>query len=107
MEEKNEIWKDIKELNFLYQVSNKGRFRRKSRYVKSSIQKTNKRKLSPMILTQNNNGKGYLQISVQIENKRTIKYAHRLIAKVFIPNPNNHPEVNHINGIKQTIGLKI
>jgi lysine/ornithine N-monooxygenase len=25
---------------------------------------------------------------------------HRIIANIFIPNPNNFPEVNHINGIK-------
>ena len=39
---------------------------------------------------------GYLM--VRINNK--IKYVHRLVATAFIPNPNNYPQVNHIDGDK-------
>jgi hypothetical protein len=31
---------------------------------------------------------------------RKMEIAHRIIAKTFIPNPENKPQVNHINGIK-------
>ncbi len=46
-----------------------------------------------------NNG-GYLHVVLTINKKRYNKYVHRLIAQAFIPNPENKPCVNHINGIK-------
>jgi len=44
---------------------------------------------------------GYLRTMLKDDsgNTRTIK-VHRIIAKTFIPNPNNKPQVNHINGVK-------
>lgn len=40
--------------------------------------------------------KGYLRT---VLSKKTIK-VHRVIAQIFIPNPENKPQVNHKNGIK-------
>lgn len=44
---------------------------------------------------------GYLNYNLSLtpDNKRRL-YAHRLVAQAFIPNPDNKPEVNHINGNK-------
>ena len=39
---------------------------------------------------------GYLTVGINGKNK----YIHRIVAEVFIPNPNNYPLVNHINGDK-------
>lgn len=43
---------------------------------------------------------GYLRITVSKNKKRKSFFVHRLVAKAFIPNPENKPTVNHKNGIK-------
>lgn len=40
----------------------------------------------------------YPQVRLWKDNKGTWFYIHRLVAQAFIPNPNNLPEVNHIDG---------
>lgn len=42
----------------------------------------------------------YPQVRLWKDNKGTWFYIHRLVAQAFIPNPNNLPEVNHIDGNK-------
>jgi len=79
---KEEIWKDIFEK---YQVSSLGNVRNK---------KTGK------LISQRNTKKGYLQIDLYNKKKKTFR-VHRLVAEVFIPNPANKLEVNHINGNKK------
>lgn len=83
----DEIWKNIPEYNGLYQVSNMGR-------VKSLNYKgTGKEK----ILKPATNKEGYLRVGLCKDGKRKRFRIHRLVAIHFIPNPNNLPEVNHID----------
>lgn len=41
------------------------------------------------------NGSGYLQVNIFINGKWVMESVHRLVAKAFIPNPDNLPQVNH------------
>lgn len=55
------------------------------------INKRNRHKLIPQP-----NGKGYLRVSIGGQ----IKFVHRLVAEMYIPNPENKPQVNHKDGNK-------
>ena len=50
-------------------------------------------------LRQQSNGR-YNKVTLTIDGKQKQFLVHRVVAEVFIPNPDNKEEVNHINGIK-------
>ena len=79
----DEIWKDIENYENVYQISNIGRVRR--------IYKNGNTK----ILKQDITKRGYCRISLSKNQKHKHYQIHRLVAKAFIPNPNNYPIVNH------------
>ena len=82
-----EIWKTIEDYPN-YMVSNMGRVKRLS----TGYYRRTEKILNPQI--QSN---GYLHINLSQKGKTKCFLVHRLIAQVFIPNPNNLPQVNHIN----------
>ena len=57
-------------------------------------------KLTGKKLTQYFNKDGYTQITFRYKGKTILRSVAKLVAKTFIPNPNNYPHINHINGIK-------
>lgn len=92
-----EIWKDIKGFEGRYQVSNYGRVKSLARIVKRG--QNGYRNVKETILSPRTDTKrGYQTISIRIHPKRYNLSLHRLVAETFIPNPNNYPVINHIDG---------
>lgn len=86
----NEVWKDIRGYEGLYQVSNLGRVKSLSKNVKG-------RNYKEIIKAPSYGGKGYYRLSLCKNGKNKYFYIHRLVAQAFISNPNNYPCVNHID----------
>lgn len=78
-----EMWKDIEGYE--------------NRYIVSSFGKV-KSMLSNKILSESTDSNGRKGVALYIDkyNKKTYRI-HRLVAKAFIPNPENKPQVNHID----------
>ena len=94
-----EVWKDIKGYEGLYQVSNLGRARSLDRYVRNGT--SNKNIKRGKILKPCATRDGYLQLNLIKNKKKKVSTVHRLVAKAFIVNFENKPCVNHIDGNKQ------
>ena len=89
-----EIWKDIKGYEGLYQVSNMGRVKSLERTVWNGkgYYKTPER-----ILKAGANGDGYLSVNLCKDGRKKPYYVHRLVVQAFIENTQNLPEINHKN----------
>ena len=60
-------------------------------------------KRSNRILKQHKTAKGYMTVATKIGGRQGYSVClriHRLVAQAFVPNPENKPYVNHIDGVK-------
>ena len=97
MESIAEIWKDVQGYEGLYQVSNLGRIKSLGRFVdKLKCHYWQEEK----ILKLRKRVDGYLNVILSKKGKTKTFSVHRLVAMTFISNPENKPEVDHINAIK-------
>lgn len=81
-----ERWKVVEGTCGALEVSDLGR-------VKSNLR-------DGRILKTNPDSKGYHRLRMTINRKKYAFKVHRLVAMAFIPNPENKPQVNHIDGNK-------
>lgn len=80
-----ENWKPIEGYEGIYEVSDQGRVKNiKYNRFMTAVKVTH----------------GYLAYNLSKQGKTHSLLAHRLVAKAFIPNPDNKPQVNHIDGVK-------
>lgn len=91
----NEIFKDIEGYEGLYQVSNLGNIK--------SLHCNKEKILKPTI--RSNNYKYYF-VGLLKDGKRKYFAVHRLVAMMFIPNPSNYEQVDHLDGNKLNNNVK-
>lgn len=100
-----EIWKEVIGYEGRYEISNLGNLRSIGRYVDCPGRNGKGSSNGVMykeskIITQYKNKNGYIYSVIGKDNKHGSQFIHRLVAKAFIPNPNNIRTVNHKNEIK-------
>lgn len=89
----NELWVDIDGYERSYQVSNMGRIKR--------LEKTDRiGHYWEEIIVKSFSSHGYRRVGLTKDIKQIKYQIHRLVAKHFISNPNNLPQVNHKFGIR-------
>ncbi len=94
-----EIWNPIENYENKYEVSNLGRVKTLKRGRYNPLLKRDSIFLEKILLNQKDKA-GYCRVGLYKKGKLKGFTVHRLVAKAFIPNSENKPEVNHVNEIK-------
>jgi hypothetical protein len=93
-----EVWLPVEGFGNRYEVSNLGKVRSFDMYINNPHGSKSLKK--GRILRGAKNRKGYMRIKLCFDSHQQDHSVHRIVARAFIPNPENKPQVNHINGIK-------
>lgn len=96
-EEVKEEWRPVVGFEGLYEVSNLGRVKSVQRIAYGSYRK---RVVPERIMALHYARGGYLRTSLHKDGEMRTFAIHRLVAEAFIPNPENLPQVNHKNEVK-------
>lgn len=95
----NEIWHPCVGYETHYEVSNLGNVRSIARMVNNRL-KTGLRKSPQKVLKAGKSKTGYLIVSFCVDGVKSNQNVHRLVARAFIANELNKPQVNHKDGDK-------
>ena len=88
-----ENWKQVPGFEGIYEVSDHGNIRSIDRVVSYKDGRT--RRFKGKLLAPRVNEDGYLQVQLSVKDKPKTVKIHRIVAEVFIQNPDGLPEVNH------------
>lgn len=92
-----EEWKPIRGYEGLYEVSSFGRVKS---LAKQWISGKNNFKSKPDTIMVQVIAKGYLRLTLKNDGNQKTFIVNRIVAAHYWDNPDNLPEVNHLNGIK-------
>lgn len=92
-------WKDVRNYEGIYEVSDTGVVRGIDRYA--DLPNGKKRFAKGKILKLGISNKGYVDVRLNKNGVAKSHLVHRLVCEAFIPNPDNLPQVNHLSGNKQ------
>lgn len=92
------VWKEVSGYEDFYQVNNVGEVRSLDRTTTFSNGRVKSFKGQNLSLSVA--GAGYLMAQLSYNGEKKKQYVHRLVAKAFIKNDSNKPEINHKDGNK-------
>lgn len=92
------MWRDVTGYEGLYQVNERGEVKSLERTKSNNL---GQQRVSERILAQVPDKDGYLRVCLSKDGKHTPALVSRLVAREFIPNPDNLPVINHKDENKQ------
>lgn len=94
------MWKDIKGYEGLYKIHEDGTILAAPKTWYCGHGSGSMRTDGERVVSSHKNQEGYIKVNLRKEGKVKMMSVHRLLAVAFIPNPENLPMVNHIDGVK-------